>query len=93
MWTPGNGNNNTGWASEPFLAKLEESYELPDPAARYKLLGEAETILLEDMPVTPVAWWGKNYLLSPDVQGWDPLLLDNHPYTRVRLVPHDKSTR
>ena len=93
MWAPGNGNNNTGWASEPFRAKLEESFTLTDPAARYKLLREAETILLEDMPVTPVAWWGKNYLLSPAVEGWDPLLLDNHPYTRVRLIPRDTSTR
>jgi len=93
MWTPGNGNNNTGWASQPFLAKLQESFTLVDPAARFKLLREAEAILLEDSPITPVAWWGKNYLMSPDVEGWNPLLLDNHPYTRVRLVPHGKSTR
>ncbi len=87
MWAPGNGNNNTGWASKPFLAKLQSSFTLTDPAARYTLLREAESILLDDTPVTPVAWWGKNYLLSPDVRGWNPLLLDNHPYTRVRLVP------
>lgn len=93
MWAPNNGNNNTGWNSPPFLAKLEESFTLTDPTARYKLLNEAETILLEDAPVAPVAWYGKNYLLSPDVEGWEPLLLDNHPYTRLRLVPHKKSAR
>jgi oligopeptide transport system substrate-binding protein len=87
MWAPNNGNNNTGWKSEPFLAKLEESFLLADPAARYKLLREAETILLEDSPIAPVAWWAKNYLISPDVKGWEPLLLDNHPYNKIKLVP------
>ena len=93
MWAPGNGNNNTGWASQPFLNKLEQSYTLTDPSGRYELLREAESILLEDVPVTPIAWWGKNYLLSPDVKGWNPLLLDNHPYTRVRLVPSGRDLR
>lgn len=87
MWAPNNGNNNTGWKSAPFQAKLDESFRLADPAARYKLLYEAEEILLQDVPVTPVAWWAKNYLLSPAVKGWEPLLLDNHPYNHIRLVP------
>jgi oligopeptide transport system substrate-binding protein len=86
MWTPGNGNNRTGWESEPFAAKLRESFQVTDPEARRQLLREAEVILLEDTPMTPIAWWGKNYLIHPSVKGWHPLLLDNHPYTAVRLV-------
>ncbi|MFD2255354.1 peptide ABC transporter substrate-binding protein [Luteolibacter algae] len=87
MWMPGNGNNNTGWESKPFAAKIEESFQRTDAAERFKLLGEAEEILLADSPVAPVAWWGKNYLLHPSVKGWEPLLLDSHPYTKVKLVP------
>jgi hypothetical protein len=37
--------------------------------------------------MTPIAWWGKNYLIHPSVKGWEPLLLDNHPFTHIRLVP------
>tara|TARA_B110000037_G_scaffold161873_1_gene182839 strand:+ start:28960 stop:30525 length:1566 start_codon:yes stop_codon:yes gene_type:complete len=89
MWTPDNGNNNTGWDSKPFVAKLEESIQATDPAVRYELLFEAESILLEDSPITPIAWWGKNYLIHPSVKGWEPLLLDNHPFKNLKLVPQD----
>jgi len=87
MWTAGNGNNRTGWESEPFGAKLKESFQVTDPTQRNRLLREAEEILLADSPMTPIAWWGKNYLIHPSVKGWEPLLLDNHPFTHIRLVP------
>lgn len=91
MWTPGNGNNNTGWESQPFLDKINKSLKVPDPAARYVYLKEAEEILLNDMPMAPLAWRSKNYLLHPSVKGWDPVLLDCHPYTNVSLVPQKKN--
>lgn len=87
MWTPGNGNNNTGWDSKPFAEALNESFKVTAPADRYKFLKQAESILLEDSPIAPIAWWGKNYLLSPSVKGWNPLLLDGHPFKSLRLVP------
>ncbi|MEP2776980.1 MAG: peptide ABC transporter substrate-binding protein [Luteolibacter sp.] len=89
MWTPGNGNNNTGWDSRPFADKLSESFQATDAADRGRLLFEAETIFLEDSPVIPIAWRGKNYLVDPSVKGWEPLLLDNHPFIRVKLVPQE----
>ena len=91
MWTPDNGNNNTGWDSKPFAETLEKSFEVTDSAARYELLKKAEGMLLEDSPIAPIAWWGKNYLIDPSVKGWEPLLLDNHPFTSVKLVPQNKS--
>ncbi len=93
MWTPGNGNNNTGWESQAFAEKLNQSFQITEPEARYKLLREAETILLEEAPIAPLAWWGKNYLIHPSVKGWEPLLLDSHPYTAVKLVPQDSTRR
>lgn len=90
MWTPGNGNNNTGWVSQPFADKLAESFQLTEPAERYAKLKEAESILLAEAPMTPVAWKSKNYLIHPAVKGWEPTLLDCHPYTAVRLVPQKK---
>ncbi|MES2980941.1 MAG: peptide ABC transporter substrate-binding protein [Verrucomicrobiota bacterium] len=87
MWTPGNGNNNTGWVSQPYLDKLNESLKVTDPTERYIFLKQAEEILLADAPMAPVAWRSKNYLIHPSVKGWDPVLLDCHPYTNVRLVP------
>jgi oligopeptide transport system substrate-binding protein len=89
LWSPGNGNNNTGWVSEKYAAKLAESFQSTDPAARYDLLKEAESIMLAEAPIAPIAWRGKNYFLHPSVKGWNPLLLDSHPYNSVELIPQD----
>ncbi len=87
MWTPDNGNNNTGWANPEFVDILQRSFQEADPETRYELLYQAEEVLLEDLPVAPLAWWARNYLLHPSVENWNPLLLANNPYQYVRLVP------
>jgi oligopeptide transport system substrate-binding protein len=90
IWTEGNGNNNTGWSNDEFDDYLQKSFASVDPVERYGFLKSAETILLEEAPIAPIAWRGKNYLIHPSVKGWEPLLLDSHPYTSVRLVPQEK---
>lgn len=90
IWSPGNGNNNTGWENAEFVELLEKSFQATDPELRYGYLKAAETILLEEAPIAPLGWRGKNFLIHPSVKGWDPLLLDSHPYTSVRLVPQEK---
>jgi hypothetical protein len=40
--------------------------------------------------MAPVAWRSKNYLIDSSVKGWDPVLLDCHPYNNVSLVPKKK---
>jgi oligopeptide transport system substrate-binding protein len=90
MWTPGNGNNNTGWESQAFLDKINLSLQVSDPAERYTILKQAEEILLTESPMAPISWRSKNYLIHPSVKGWDPVLLDCHPYTNVSLVPQKK---
>jgi len=85
MWVTGDSNNETGWSNATYDGLIRESAQLADPAARYAKLREAEAVLLDELPVLPVYWYTRVYLLSPDVQGWDPLLLDNHPYKHIRL--------
>lgn len=90
IFTPASNHNNTGWVSQPFLDKINLSLQVSDPAERFSILKQAEEILLTDAPIAPIAWRSKNYLIHPSVQGWDPLLLDCHPYTNVSLVPQKK---
>jgi oligopeptide transport system substrate-binding protein len=85
MWSEGNGNNLTGWAHPRFEELLQKSHQEADPARRYAILSEAETIFTEEVPVILVAWYARNYLLHPSVENWHPLLLDNHPYDVLRL--------
>lgn len=85
MWTRGNGNNNTGWSSEEYEALLRKAARQADSANRMRILAEAERILLEEAPIAPVVWYSRLYLHRPEVKGWHPLLLDNHPWKHIRL--------
>jgi oligopeptide transport system substrate-binding protein len=85
MWTKDNGNNNTGWHSEDYEAKLKESENSIVPEEKLQLLQDAEKIFLADMPIIPVFWYTTNYLIRPEVEGWHPLQLNNHPYKNVSL--------
>lgn len=85
MWTRGNGNNNTGWSSEQYEALLRKAAQQSDPDERVKILAQAEKILLDDAPISPLAWYTRLYFHRPEVKGWHPLLLDNHPWKHIRL--------
>jgi oligopeptide transport system substrate-binding protein len=87
MWMKDAGNNRTGWHNEEFQKILGEAAETGDPAGRYTLLAKAEALFLKERPILPVYWYTRNYLLHPDVKGWHPLILDNHPYKFLRLEP------
>ena len=85
MWTAGNGNNLTGWTNPGFDELLAKSHQEADPAQRFALLRQAESILTAESPTLLVAWYARNYLIDPSVENWHPLLLDNHPYDVLRL--------
>ena len=85
MWTKGNGNNNTGWSSSKFEGKLSLAEKTSDPKKRLEILKEAEADVLSERPILPLYWYTTNYLLHPSVKGWNPLLLDNHPFKFVEL--------
>jgi oligopeptide transport system substrate-binding protein len=87
MWTRGNGNNNTGWDSPEFEALLRKAARQSDPQVRLAILAEAEGKLMEAMPILPIAWYSRLYLHRPEVRGWHPLVLDNHPWKHVTLQP------
>jgi oligopeptide transport system substrate-binding protein len=87
MWTPGNGNNLTGWESPEFVKLLQQSFQETDAARRFDLLRQAESIFVNESAILPIAWQSRNYLIHPSVEGWHPLLLANNPYQFLRLVP------
>lgn len=90
IWVTADSNNYTGWSSTDYDRLMRESSLLSDPAARYAKLAEAEAVLMEGMPILPLYWYTRVYLLHPDVRNWHPLLLDNHPYKHIDLIPSAK---
>jgi len=85
MWMKDGGNNRTGWSSEEFEKILKEAGDTGDPEERYRLLEKAEALFLDERPILPIYWYTRNYLIHPDVKGWDELILDNHPYKFLKL--------
>lgn len=82
-----NGNNRTGWANARYDELLEASVKESDAQRRLDLLHQAETILLEEMPIIPIYFYTRIYRIDPAVKGWHPTLLDNHNYKYVDLIP------
>lgn len=85
LWTPGNGNNNTGWSSPDYEVLLREAAQKAEPAERFALFRQAEALLMDGQPIIPISHYTRNYLLRPEVKGWHPLLLDNHPAGTIHL--------
>lgn len=85
IWTPGNGNNNTGWSDPLYESLLRAAALKSNPAERAALFREAESLLMDAQPILPISYYTRNYLLRPEVKGWHPLLLDNHPWRAIRL--------
>ncbi len=85
MWTTGNANNNTGWGSEKYDQLIRDSYTEPTTEARLAILQKAEDILMTELPIVPIYWYRRPFLLHPAVKGWDNKVLDNHPLKYVDL--------
>jgi oligopeptide transport system substrate-binding protein len=78
-------NNRTGWKNPKYDEDLAEAQRTVDPQKRYQLLGQAETLLLEDSPMIPIYHYTRVFLIRPSVRNWFPTFLDHHPYKYVYL--------
>lgn len=91
MWVTGGGNNQTGWSNSRYdelvlrLAPAAKSQE-----ERYRLLKEAESILLEEAPIIPLYIYTSKSLIQPSVKGVYGNLLDYISYKKVRLVEQNQ---
>ena len=74
----GRGNNRTGWSNQEFDELVGKANATADQEERYRLLGEAEKILIDELPIIPVYTYVRSYQLSPDVKGYYPNYLDHH---------------
>jgi len=86
LWIKDGGNNCTSWHSPSYETLLKNAETAPTPDKRLHLLSQAESILLDELPIIPVYYYTTNYLLHPSVKGWHPLILNNHPYKFIHLT-------
>lgn len=79
------GNNYTGWGNREYDAALFAAARTPNGPARNALFQKAEAILCAEAPIIPIYYFTHTFLKQPSVKGWNPTLLDHHPYKHVWL--------
>lgn len=85
MWTTENGNNNTGWGNPQFDALIQRAFTSETEEEHLEILVEAEERLMTELPIVPIYWYTRLYLMDPRVKNWQPKALDNRPWKAVYL--------
>jgi oligopeptide transport system substrate-binding protein len=76
-------NNRTGWKDADYDQRLDRAAAERDPARRLELLAEAETRLLEELPLLPIYGYVTANLVDPRLAGFEDNLVDEHPLGRL----------
>jgi oligopeptide transport system substrate-binding protein len=73
------------WKSDAFESLMDKASEQSSLDERYKILGQAEKVLLDYYLVTPLDVTTSRHLVKPTVKGWEDNILDTHP-TRLMSI-------
>ena len=64
MFETGNGNNHTSYSSAAYDELLGKVRKELDPTTRFGYLTELEKMLMKDLPIGPIYWRSRDYVLS-----------------------------
>jgi oligopeptide transport system substrate-binding protein len=84
-FTTDSGNNRTGWSNPKYDALIKAAGRESDLKKRLEIFQQAEAILVEELPILPIYFYTRPFLIHPSVRGWNPNILDHHPYKHVWL--------
>jgi len=62
-------NNNSFWSNPAYDALLEAAKKELDPVRRMGMLHEAESLMMQEMPLAPVYFYTQPYLEKPEIEG------------------------
>lgn len=83
LWKSTDGNNNTGWTNLVYDGLMDRASREFDPEARMRLLADAERLLLDELPIIPIFFYVKPYLLHPSVRNWTGNLQALYPIREI----------
>ncbi|MEP6388540.1 MAG: peptide ABC transporter substrate-binding protein [Halioglobus sp.] len=91
LYLTGGGNNNTGFA-DPIYDDLigTKAPQAKTREERYAVFYEAETRLMEQMPIIPIYTYTSKHLVHPSVKGMPSNLMDSLNLKYVWLDPEEK---
>lgn len=85
------GNNNTGFANDYYDEMiLQLAPRAPTEEERFAIFHEAETLLMQQMPIIPIYTYATRHLVHPSVEGMSANLMDSLNLKYVKLVPGRK---
>lgn len=85
LFVTSGGNNRTGWGNPAYDALITKAGASSDQSERYAYFQQAESILMDEVPIIPIYTYTSKYLLHPSVQGVHDNILDYHPYKYISL--------
>ena len=77
--------NYSGYASAAYDRMLAQAIAEPDPQQRQKLMREAETQLIADMPILPLYYYVTRSLVAKRIAGWEDNISNVHPSRTLRI--------
>ncbi len=90
LFMSANPNNRTGWKNSAYDDLMRRGNSLTDPAGRFRLLNQAEKILVHDeAPIVPLyiyngfSFWDSNRLTGIEFN-----IRDEHPVHAIRRLQH-----
>ncbi len=78
LYLAGGGNNNTGYADPRYDELiLRKAPQAKTKEERFALFNEAETMMMEEMPIIPIYTYTSKHLIHPSVKGMPSNLMDS----------------
>lgn len=85
LWYSTSSFNDANYNNPEYDALIDAIKASPDQAFRFEKMREAESMLMEDMPVVPVYFYTLPYLVKPNVEGVYKTLLNYPTVTYVNI--------
>lgn len=82
------GNNDAGYDSPEYDRLLEAAQAELDLEKRGDLLEQAESVLLNDMPIIPIYFYVKLRMVKPWVAGYESNIMDHHLHKYFSILKH-----
>jgi oligopeptide transport system substrate-binding protein len=85
MFVSDNPQNQTGWKNKEYDELIAAAATEGDAEKRLAMLSQAESILLDEMPILPIYFYVSKNLVKPNVKGFFNNVQDLHPLTLLSI--------